>query len=68
MKICIRVGSETVFAYAEGQPGAGDVIIIPGSSFNPPREDVAVVVTTLHPTWRSDDDGALVPTFDATPR
>lgn len=69
MKICLKVGTETVFAFAEGQPGAGDVIVIPGDSFSPPRQsEVEVVVTTLHPTWRSDDDGALVPTYDATIR
>jgi hypothetical protein len=66
MKVCIRVGTEVVFAYAEGQPSAGDVIVLPGDSFSPARQsEVEVVITTLHPTWRSDDDGALVPTFEA---
>lgn len=69
MKICLQVGTERVFVYAEGQPAAGDLIVIPGGDFRPAREtDLEVVITTLHPTWRSDEDGALVPTFDTKPK
>lgn len=67
MKICLQIGTTKVFAYSEGQPSAGDTIVIPGESLSPPsHSDLEVVITTLHPTWRSDEDGALVPTFDAT--
>lgn len=69
MKICLQVGTEQVFVYAEGQPAAGDLIVIPGDDFRPAREtDLEVVITTLHPTWRPDEDGALVPTFDTKPK
>lgn len=69
MRVCLKVGSEQVFAYCEGQPGAGDVLVLPGDSFTPHRDkDVEVEITTLHPTWRSDDDGTLVASFDAKER
>lgn len=69
MLIRLKVGTETMRLFLEGQPSQGDTLVLPGTMFRPPLvEDQTVVVTTLHPRWESDDDGALVPTFEATIR
>gem|GEM_PF-2674332 len=61
------VDLEPIFAFCEGQPSAGDTIVLPGDSFTPPRENKqTVVITTLHPKWEPDDDCALVATYEAT--
>lgn len=67
MKVRFIVGTDEIFAYCEGQPSPGDSVVLPANSFSPPKtEDQEVTISHLRPTWRSDDDGALVPTYDAT--
>lgn len=61
------VGTEEVFAICEGQPSPGDFVVLPANCFVPPKDrDQELVISPLRPTWRSDDDGALVPTYAAT--
>lgn len=63
MKIGLVVGTEPpIYLVSEGQPGIGDTVVLPGTDGGAERK---VVITTLHPAWKMDDDGALVPTYEA---
>jgi len=69
VRICLIVdGNEPVFIYCEGQPRPGDAMRLPGSLFKRPEDEVEVVTDDLPSTWKPDDDGVLVPTYQATIR
>lgn len=66
MRIGLVVGDKTVFICTEGQPRPHDTMIIPADTLEKGRQGVTkIVVSHLPATWRVDDDGVLVPCYEA---
>lgn len=68
MRIRLEVaGAEPVFIYCEGQPRPGDVMRLPASLWvkGSDASDREVTISDLPSTWEVDDDGVLVPSYQA---
>lgn len=67
MKIRLRLADREIYLYCDSPPKPGDEIEL--GMWDVPVKDenetILVQLTTLRCPWKTDEDGVLVPTYEA---